>query len=151
MEYIFYQLLHTPLERGIQPLLGKALDGDNKMLVIFNSQEQLERIDQSLWNLGKASFVPHGKAGDGNDEQHPIYLSVEENNINNANVLVNLTQDIPSSATKYSKVLDMFNGANDNELTAARTRWKKLADEGGHKLKYFEQTKDSGWQLKAEK
>ena len=143
----FYHLLHTPLEAALPRLLRKALDQGMRALVMAASPERVKALDGALWVFDQGSFLPHGTAREGRAEDQPIYLSATEENPNGAGLLV-LTDGLePGFIDGFERCLDLFDGKDEAVVTAARARWKRLAD-AGHELTYWQQTDGGGWEKK---
>ena len=71
----FYHLTATPLERALPKLLEKAYDGGFTTLLVADSEEYVEHLNELLWTYDPGSFLPHGSVKDGNVGQQPILLS----------------------------------------------------------------------------
>ncbi len=143
----FYHLLHTPLEAALPRLLSKALDQGMRALVMAGSAERVKALDGALWVFDQGSFLPHGTARQGRAEAQPVYLTAAEENPNGASLLV-LTDGVePGFIDGFERCLDLFDGNDETAVTAARARWKRLAD-AGHEMTYWQQTGRGGWQEK---
>ena len=111
------------------------------------SAERVKALDGALWVFDQGSFLPHGTAREGRAEAQPIYLTATEENPNGAGLLVLTNGVAPSFVGEFERCLDLFDGKDDAAVTAARARWKRLAD-AGHELTYWQQTDRGGWQKK---
>ena len=145
----FYHLQIAPLERALPKLLEKVLERGMRAVVVAGSEERVEALNTALWTYDQASFLPHGSARDGNAEAQPIWLTVEDENPNGANVLV-LTDGTDSPhLDRFERCVLMFDGTDEQALAAARRRWQAYKS-AGHKLTYNQQTEQGGWEKKAE-
>ncbi len=145
----FYHLLSTPLERALPKLMEKASSAGLRGLVVAQDDEQLKRLDDALWSAEPASFIAHGTAEDDvPPEQQPLFLSLKEDNPNNATMLVVTNGITPKDIGSYARILDVFDGHDGQALQAARERWKayKKTD---HELQYIQQQKDGSWKKQA--
>jgi DNA polymerase-3 subunit chi len=141
----FYHLITSPLERALPRLLEKVLEGRKRAVVLCATQERLDFLNSTLWTLGKGSFIPHGTSQEGFAEDHPIWLTLQDENPNGAQFLIQLEgAESPSLAT-YERCLDLFDGADELAVKAARTRWKRYKNEG-HNITYWMQTASGGWE-----
>ena len=132
VEIFFYQLMSKPLEKALPQLL--------------------ERSVERGWNV-VLQTRPHGMAQDGDPEVQPIYLTFGPENPNGAQVrfFVESAQIAPSIAAReepYERLVIMFDGNNEAELTDARVQWKALKDSGAT-LAYYQQTEEGRWEKKA--
>ena len=143
----FYHLLNTPLEAALPRLLSKAVEQGMRAVVMAASPERVKALDGALWAFDQGSFLPHGTAREGRAEAQPIYLSATEENPNGAGLLVLTDGVAPSFVGEFERCLDLFDGKDEAAVTAARARWKRLAD-AGHELTYWQQTDQGGWQKK---
>ena len=141
----FYHLTMSPLERALPRLLEKILDSHQRAIILCASQERLDSLDTSLWTLGKASFIPHGTVKEGFAEDQPIWLTLQDENLNGATFLIQTDSiDSPSLST-YERCLDLFDGNDEDAIHVAREKWKKYKA-AGHTVTYWKQTAAGAWQ-----
>lgn len=137
----FYHLTTTPLERALPKLLEKAYGSGARTCVVADSA-RISRLDELLWTYDPNSFLPHGIEGD----QHPILIAGE---LPAAGDIVCITNGIRvENVSPYNRILDIFDGASEEGLKAARARWKGYKD-AGCELHYYQQTSTGGWDKKA--
>ena len=148
-EVSFYHLERTPLETALPKLLEKVLAHDWRALVVAASSDRVEALNAALWTYGQRSFLPHGSAADGHAEDQPIFLSTEADNLNGAQVLVLVDGVDVADIEAYERVLDLFDGASEQAVAAARERWRVRA-QGGHALTYWQQDEGGGWENKTQ-
>ena len=150
MEAKFYHLLTTPLETALPKLLPKILAGGFRVLVKCRDAAQMQLLDEKIWVMDAESFIPHGRADAPHAEQQPILLSTELASLNAATLLIIVDGSLPSSEqlSSFAQLVDMFDGTQEIETTAARTRWKAYKDQG-HALSYFKQQHGGGWKKEA--
>ncbi len=141
----FYHLTTSPLERALPRLLEKVLEGHKRAVVLCGSEERLNFLNSSLWTLGKASFIPHGSAADGNAADQPIWLTTQDENPNSATFLVQTDGMDSPTLDSYERCLDLFDGNDEEAVAAARGRWKTYKDQG-HEITYWKQTDSGGWE-----
>ena len=143
----FYHLTRSPLERALPKLLEKAQASGARVVVMAGSDERVDALDQALWLYDPASFLPHGSARDGEALAQPIWLTAEDENPNEATILV-LTDGARSErVAEFARCLEMFDGNDETAVTAARVRWRDY-DAAGHALIYWQQTERGGWEKK---
>lgn len=145
----FYHLQKTPLERALPKLLERAVERGMRALVVAGSPERVEALNAALWTYDPASFLPHGAAGEGDPASHPIWLADHDEPANGADLLVLVEGADSTRQGDFTRVIDMFDGADPDAVSAARRRWKTLKD-AGHKLTYWQQTERGGWEKKAD-
>lgn len=143
----FYHLTATPLERALPKLLDRAVAGGYRICVLANSDERVEQLNQLLWTYDAVSFLPHGSDKDEQSENQPILLSANVDVRNSANLLV-VTDGRDVEQGGFERILDIFDGNDQQATVAARIRWT-LYKNAGHELTYFRQSEQGGWQKKA--
>lgn len=141
----FYHLTSTSLDEALPKLLEKALQGGFRILVRVTDADEAERVNSLLWNYSPDSFLPHGTVRDGFAQHQPAFITPEEENPNNASLLVVTNGIEPSSLEGYMRVLDIFNGADESQLASARMRWKSYSN-ASHALSYIKQSATGGWE-----
>ena len=143
----FYQLLATPLEAALPKLLEKATAQGMRAAIAAGTAERAQALDAVLWTYAPESFLPHGRAPAPPADQ-PIWLATDIENPNGASLLVTLDGQQPERFEDWKMVCDMFDGADEAALEAARARWKTLKS-AGHALSYWRQTTAGGWEKAA--
>jgi DNA polymerase III subunit chi len=149
----FYHLVRQPLEQVLPKLLEKAITSGARVVVLAGSKERVAHLDDHLWVYRDDSWLPHGSDPDGptadpNASQHPIWLTHTEENPNQATILITCDGAHVSRLDLWPRCLDLFDGNDDQAVTAARSRWK-LWKEQGHELVYYQQSDRGGWEEKA--
>ena len=143
----FYHLQRQPLDRALPKLLERVLDADMKALVLADTEEQIAALNASLWTYDQGAFLPHGSARDGDAELQPIYLTIEQDNPNRAQVLVLVDGRAHQDLDHFDRCLDMFDGNDDDAVAAARTRWSAYKG-AGHSVTYWQQSAQGKWEKK---
>jgi len=146
-EISFYHLTKTPVENALPKLLEKIVSSGNRAVLMVGEEDKLKKLDDSLWISN--DFLPHGKAEDDFPENQPIYLTLSEENPNGATFLVAVGGVEPSFIGDFERCLDVFDGANENEVQFARARWKKYKSVDGNSLSYWKQDDNGKWQKEA--
>ncbi|MCP4381280.1 MAG: DNA polymerase III subunit chi [Hyphomicrobiales bacterium] len=146
-EVLFYHLDRQPLERVLPGLLEKCLERGWRTVVQFGSEDRCEAIDSLLWTYREDGFLPHGTAKDGHADRQPVWLTVGEENPNQA--VVRFLADgaeLPDPGG-YQRIVVLFDG-NDNEaVDRAREAWKDVKA-AGHESTYWQQSDLGRWERK---
>ena len=143
----FYHLLHKRLEQALPELVAKAVERGHKVLVRAGSAERIEVLDSALWTAIPDSFIPHSAVRDGYAAEQPVFLTVEHDNPNGADVLM-LTDGASAPALDDFKMCcEVFDGNDEDAVLSARARWKTYKD-AGHELTYYQQNDRGGWEKK---
>ena len=150
MEIQFYHLLTSPLEVALPKLMAKVVSAGLRTVITCRDAAQQSLLDEKLWTADPDHFLAHGIAGAGKEADQPILLSLDTTNLNAAGLLLilNGTQLQPSEMEGYTRLADMFDGADEASVLAARTRWKAYK-EAGHTLTYYKQQPSGGWKQEA--
>lgn len=139
----FYHLTRTSLDEALPRLLAKVLEGGLRAVVRLADEEGVTRLDRALWTAERASFLPHGMAGDPAPERQPIWLTTGEDNPNGAGLLA-VAEGGMGGLEAFARVLVLFDGQDDAALAQARGHWKRCRD-AGHTLVYRQQDEAGGW------
>jgi len=146
-EIRFYHLTTRSLDQALPDILQKALAGGHRIVVRTRDDAEAERLNGHLWSFRPDAFLPHGSKKDGHAAQQPIWLTPENDNPNNAGVLVVVSGAAQDNLEGFTLLCDMFDGRDETAVTAARQRWTTYKD-SGHALTYWQQT-EKGWEQKA--
>ena len=136
----FYHLQKAPLEQVLPKLCEKAYTTGKHIKILLGNAERVEFINSLLWTYSEESFLPHGSKRDGFAEEQPIFISADEVNENNADLLI-LADGAQLDVTKlnaYERVLNIFDGNDEIALNNARAYWKEIKTLGGE-LHYWQQ------------
>lgn len=149
METRFYHLQLKTLEQVLPQLLAISLDRDWCAVVMVGSPDRVEQLNTHLWTYDDRGFLPHGSAQDGHADLQPIWLTDQDENPNNANVLFLADGANSENLTGFDLVCRLFDGNDEGAVATARQYWKAQSD-AGHKLTYWQQTDEGRWVKKAE-
>ena len=102
------------------------------------------------------SFLPHAAQADANNEpakidqnDHPIWrLTTATDNPIDAQVRFIVDGAVPVGTETYERVIYMFDGRDEDAVSAARKRWK-IEKEAGRNLTYWQQDDEGRWSKKA--
>lgn len=144
----FYHLLSTSPERAVPKLMEKALASGARVLMLFDNEATLKSMSDALWSANPNGFLPHGTPRDAHASEQPILLSLTDANANNADILCVMDGSSPASLTRFTKVLDVFDGSDDATVQRARARWSAYK-EAGHRLQYVKQQPGGSWKIEA--
>ncbi len=140
----FYHLLSTPLERALPKLMEKAVAAEHRAIILVDSEAASDKLNDLLWSYNPNQFLPHGNAKTPYSEEQPIYIHYELKNPNQADILVITDGKLIEKTEGYDKILDIFNGHDEAEVSRARERWAHYSDKG-YGLNYIKQQPNGGW------
>lgn len=142
MEVAFYQLMSSPLEQALPRLVEKIHTMGLRCQILCDTQEFLEHINQRLWTFASASFIPHGFQGD--PLKHPVWLTLETHNQNNAEVIA-VTNGSLIDTGEFKRCVDLFSGHDPQALEAAQKRYMYYVAQG-FPVSYWQQDARGTWQ-----
>lgn len=143
----FYHLTRTKLEQALPRLLGRVLATGGRAFVLCGEAERAKALDAALWIAADPDWLPHGLAGGESDALQPILLGAADVAPGNgARFLVLVDGAESARLAEYERVLDLFDGADEAAVAAARRRWA-AAKAAGHALTYWQQG-PGGWEKK---
>lgn len=151
----FYHLTRSPIEKALPQILLKALQTGKAILVYGDVQEdRIQSLNDQLWTFDDKSFIPHGTEKEGNPKDQPVWLTNKASNDNDAKILIlfdntQIQDDTSLDLKSFDLVCYFFDGAQSDVLNASRGYWKKLSDQDGLELTYWQQDQKGRWSQKA--
>ncbi|MHA1517233.1 MAG: DNA polymerase III subunit chi [Alphaproteobacteria bacterium] len=147
-EVYFYHLESRTLEQVLPTLLERSLARGWRAAVQASSAERVEALNSLLWTYREDSFLPHGTASDGSPILQPIFLTIEEDNPNEAAVRFLVDGAKLGDASPYARVVYVFDDHDETAVAEARAAWT-AAKEKGYAVSYWQQDAEGRWQQKA--
>lgn len=142
MENSFYEARKTEAERVVPRLLEKIYDSGKRAILLLANQERLELFNNLLWTYSSNIFLPHGVMEDGFIKDQPIFLTLQEENPNKAEILVMDYQlqsfPCPDYMNRFSRIIHIF-PYNESE------KYRILQSENPGSS-YFIQNDKAGWE-----
>ena len=144
-EFGFYHLTRTSLEDALPRLLTKVLQTGKRALVRVADGERMTRLDTHLWTFGEGSFLPHATMRDARAERQPVLLTTtSSDNPNDAGYLFLIDQASGEDAGSFERCFELFNGRDEEAVSAARNRWR-WATAKGFACIYWQQEPGGKW------
>jgi len=147
-EVSFYHLTKSDLRRALPSLLEKVLESGKRSVLLVSNEEKLQEIDSMLWTFSTNRFIPHGTFAEDYKADQPVYLTTTEENPNKAEILVIVDGAKPEYVKKFDRVLDIFDGNDEEAANSARERWRSYKKDM-FELKYWQQSEKGAWEAKA--
>jgi DNA polymerase III subunit chi len=148
-EIVFYHLRGQTPEQVLPALLYKSLDRGWRAVVQGTTEERMEALDAHLWTWRDDSFLPHGTWRDAEAAEHPILLTIDERNPNNAAIRFLVEgADMPADVTSYERVALIFDGEDVEAVETARTHWR-TAKAAGLAVTYWQTDEKGVWRREA--
>jgi DNA polymerase-3 subunit chi len=147
-DILFYHLERRPLEAVLPALLEKSLERGWRCVVECGSPERRDALDAHLWTYSEASFLPHGTDAQPQPERQPVLIATSDANPNGATVRFLVDGVALPDPAPYERLVYLFDGRDDEQVAAARARWKE-AKALGAALTYWQQDENGRWVRKA--
>ena len=103
--------------------------GSKPIYIHFDSENEAKEFDSLLWTFRQESFVPHTILGNPEQEKTPVIIGWGNNQIETAEALINVSQDIPKASKSTSKIHEIV-GNDENKKNKAREKWKAYKANG---------------------
>lgn len=125
----FYGRQQSTLEAMLPRLLEKVMEQGLRSVVIFDNQDQLDALDNTLWTYSPLSFLPHGTKKDGEAKDQPIWLTTILENPNDSQTCV-LTCPVPHIWENliFNQYIYLFDCNTPNDVSIAQEIWLAQKD-----------------------
>jgi DNA polymerase-3 subunit chi len=152
-EVLFYHLETRSLEDVLPSLLERTRERGWRAVIRVGSAERMAALDTHLWTYSEQTFLAHGTGANGHSDRQPIYLTVEDENPNRAEVLFLTGGAVPEDWSsprhlEYTRIVLMFDGRDGEALSFARVAWKN-AKSAGHDVTYWKESPSGKWEKQA--
>ncbi len=147
-ELYFYHLEQRSLEDVLPVLLERSLERGWRAVLQVGSEERLDHLNGHLWSYSQASFLAHGSAKDGPAAEHPIYLTLEDDNPNGAEIRFLVDGAPLAEPGHYARIVVLFDGRDEEAVAQARVQWQE-GKAKGFKIGYWQQDEAGRWQQRA--
>ncbi|WP_088329613.1 DNA polymerase III subunit chi [Lacimicrobium sp. SS2-24] len=118
------ELDHKPAPQALACQLAASLYRQKQAcLILCDSQQQAEQMDELLWQLPANAFVPHNLSGEGPPRGTPVQISWELPQRLSQPVVINLQTQCPSLPGSVRQIYD-FVPAEETQKQHARDRYK---------------------------
>jgi len=149
-EALFYHLETKGLEDVLPGLLERTRERNWRAVVRVGSAERMAALDNHLWTYSEEAFLAHGTAAEGQSQRQPIFLTVEDENPNGAQVLFLVGGAVPEDwaaprVTELARVVLLFDGRDPEAVAFARVAWTN-AKAAGHDATYWKESASGKWE-----
>ncbi len=143
-DYRFYHLEHTTLDKALPSIALKAWESGKHVMIKAPDKKEASRLNDILWSFHPTTFLPHGVDGDKNPVRHPVWITVKDDNVNMAEILILTHGCTHPQVESFSMVCELLDGRVQSQIEDARSRWKSLKD-AGHDMTYWQQDDKGKW------
>lgn len=111
-------------------VIDKAFQAEQRVLVCFDNDADLQAFDDLLWTFADQAFIPHEAVNAESDwEEAPVLLSAGKAPPGSADVLINLASNVPAAAAATARVMEIID-ADPARRQAGRVRFKQYREQG---------------------
>jgi len=130
----FYQLnpQRHRYDQVVCQLCQKAYDSKQFTLLLTQSQQQSQHLDQKLWTYSDDSFLPHDGA-ESEDLVTPILIHDNPDPKGNRQLLINLSASVPIYFAQFERVIELVTEDNKSQAREHYSYYK----ERGYSLNHF--------------
>ena len=143
-EIFFYKLKNSSSELFLCSLIEKSINNNWNSVVLFDSIERMEEINDLLWSYKDTSFLPHGSENDENSKFHRAYLTCKEENPNDSKVIFSIDGLFIKNINSWKRCVYIFNEQNLKVVDQFHL-YKNDIDLSKHSYKSFEQDTYGKW------
>ena len=140
----FYQLTRDPVERVLPAIAARILGNGGRLLVVAASAMLRQQIDEALWTLQPASFLPHGNAGSPDEDIEPILLAgtLDTAPPNGATHVALADGEWREEALGFARAFLLF---DNSRIDDARATWRALAARDDVDNRFWKQDDRGRW------
>jgi DNA polymerase-3 subunit chi len=109
-------------------LIEKAYQRGHRIYVFLANEANVNKLDDLLWTFGETSFVPHTKIN-ASVISTPILLSSDTAPADWQDILVNLSDTLPSFYQQFSRVIEIVS-ADETKKSLARRHYAIYREQG---------------------
>ena len=143
-EIFFYKLKNLSIELFLISLIEKSISKNWNSLVLLDNIERMEEINDLMWTFNDTSFIPHGSQSDLNPDKHNVYLTCNEEHLNNSNIIFSIDGIIINQPDNWKRCIYIFNEQN-LKVTDELESYKRGIEDLNYDLKSFEQDNNGKW------
>lgn len=140
----FYRLTRDPVERVLPAIATRVLGNGDRLLVVAGPAMQRQAIDEALWTLQPASFLPHGAAGSPDEEIEPMLIAgtFDASPPNRATHLALADGEWRDEALGFDRTFLFF---DNSRIDDARALWRTLAAREDVDNRFWKQDENGRW------
>lgn len=127
--YILADPAPEALLRTACRIVEKAWHGGHSVFAHTASEAAAQQLDEWLWSWRQESFVPHGLYSGGDGAQFPVLIACGAEPPETAEVLVNLTDEVPEFCVRFPRIAELVGGGAQFRA-AGRARYRRYRELG---------------------
>ncbi len=140
----FYRLTRDPVERVLPAIATRILGAGDRLLIVAAPAMQRQAIDEALWTLNPASFLPHGAAGSPDEAIEPILISgtLDAAPPNRARLVALADGEWRDEALGFDRTFLFF---DNSRIDDARATWRVLTARDDVDNRFWKQDENGRW------
>ena len=140
----FYRLTRDPVERVLPAIATRILGAGDRLLVVAASAMQRQAIDEALWTLNPASFLPHGAASSPDEAIEPVLISgtLDPAPPNRARLVALADGEWRDEALGFDRTFLFF---DNSRIDDARATWRVLTARDDVDNRFWKQDENGRW------
>ena len=120
---------NSSAERFACTIANKAWQQGRAVFIQTESKEAAGTMDDLLWTFNDISFLPHVVKESDITPAERVVIGWQPQPPGNYEVLINLTAEIPSSAERFARIVEIVAGDN-RQKDLARNRYRGYREQG---------------------
>lgn len=140
----FYRLTRDPVERVLPVIAARILGAGDRLLIVAAPAMQRQAIDEALWMLTPASFLPHGAAGSPDEDIEPILIAgtLDPAPPNGARLIALADGEWRDEALGFDRAFLLF---DNSRIDDARATWRTLSAREDVDNRFWKQDDRGRW------
>jgi DNA polymerase-3 subunit chi len=138
----FYQLAGASVDQVLPRIAERVLAEGERLLIVAEDLGVLDHLDKLLWRYAAESFLPHGRAGDGDEAAQPVLLATEPVAVNGAKRLAIADGRWREEALGFERSFYFF---GNDALDTARAAWRALGTIDGVERRFWKRDEEGRW------
>lgn len=104
-------------------LARKAYAARANVVLLADSPEQAQALNEALWTLSDTDFIPHVMAGDPLADHTPVIVAASDDAaLPHYDMLVNLTRRTPANFARFARMFEIIS-TDEDDAAAGRKRY----------------------------
>lgn len=113
---------------SLTTIIQKHFDLSDQILIFTPTDEVARYIDQLIWRLPEESFIPHIISHHACKDR--VVITSKKENINKAQVLINLGQDAYATCHEFQTVYELYDQTHPLKEESAKLRHASYINSG---------------------
>jgi DNA polymerase-3 subunit chi len=131
--YLLEESAHQAEQYFICRLVAQLYRNKQSVYIHVEDQQYAEQIDQLLWAFRADAFIPHEiipqeNSGAPSPICSPVVIGYQPSTAHQADVLINLAEDIPAFYARFARVAEIVPG-NENKRALLRKHYRFYKDQ----------------------